>query len=136
MHIPRTIAALGGVMLSATALVVTPAAHASAASVCIDAGFNAYTTVRENGGINNVYEAYYCYNRGGSPVYRYADSSQIVGYMNSSWSWFLCRNDHGDFNGESGSHASRWLWTQADNGQWGFMSDAYIDSETDPVQEC
>jgi hypothetical protein len=57
--------------------------------------------------------------------------------MNSTTSWFLCRDDYGDLNGEfSSTHGRRWIYTEADNGQWGFMSDKNISSETDPLVEC
>ncbi|MCX4911160.1 hypothetical protein [Streptomyces sp. NBC_00878] len=83
---------------------------------------------------------YWCYNVRGAPVYDsretdgYPIPDRIVGYMNSTHSWFHCRRDDGPYVG--GPHPNRWLFTKADNGQWGYMKDTSISSETNPVRSC
>jgi hypothetical protein len=73
----------------------------------------------------------YCNNVSGATVYATPDTSSPVGKMYSNPSWFECRRDTGAYVG--GPHPNRWLWTQADNGKWGWMKDTDIYSETDPV---
>ncbi|MEU0164267.1 hypothetical protein [Streptomyces iakyrus] len=73
----------------------------------------------------------YCNNVSGATVYATPDTSRPVGKMYSNPSWFECRRDTGAYVG--GPHPNRWLWTQADNGKWGWMKDTDIYSETDPV---
>lgn len=76
---------------------------------------------------------YWCYNVAGAPVYKGVYTYEIVGYMNTTKSWFACRYDYGGWVG--GPHPYRWLLTKADNGAWGYMKDSDIYSETDPVTE-
>ncbi|MFJ1650669.1 hypothetical protein ACIOC2_04465 [Streptomyces sp. NPDC088337] len=54
--------------------------------------------------------------------------------MYSNPSWFVCKFDGGQNHG--GPHPTRWVWTQADNGAWGWMSDNNIASETNPQPTC
>ncbi|MET8082099.1 hypothetical protein [Streptomyces sp. NPDC005303] len=75
---------------------------------------------------------WWCNNVSGAPVY--ASSGAVVGYMYSNPSWFVCRSDNGGYVG--GPHPNRWEWTQADNGNWGWMKDTAIYSETDPLPVC
>ncbi|MGW2768526.1 hypothetical protein [Streptomyces sp. NPDC001275] len=49
-------------------------------------------------------------------------------------SWFVCKFDGGQNHG--GPHPTRWVYTQADNGVWGWMSDNDIASETNPLPSC
>ncbi|MET7355223.1 MULTISPECIES: hypothetical protein [Streptomyces] len=128
----RKTVAVGGTMLSAAALVILPTTHANAASNCWSA--QEYKRAPYFG---QIYPVFYCNNLAGEPIHEFPDRGNVVGYMNSTTSWFLCRDDYGDFNGEwNPSHASRWIYTLADNGQWGFMNDKNISSETDPLTEC
>ncbi|NXY95058.1 hypothetical protein HYE82_11775 [Streptomyces sp. BR123] len=77
---------------------------------------------------------WYCENVYGAPVYQSRYGGEIVGYMYTTTSWFECRTDYGDYVG--GPHPNRWLWTQADNGKWGYMRDIDVYSETDPLPTC
>ncbi|MEV0617915.1 hypothetical protein AB0I81_31645 [Nonomuraea sp. NPDC050404] len=74
---------------------------------------------------------WYCVNRRGAPVWSRGDNPVVVGYMNTTTSWFKCRKEGARNN--NGPHPNRWLWTQADNGAWGWMKDGDIYSETNPV---
>ncbi|MFJ4632995.1 MULTISPECIES: hypothetical protein [unclassified Streptomyces] len=127
MRTRKTLAALISVTALALGLGTTTAPSASAASGCWYSGSH-----------------WWCNNRAGAPVYGfkdlardYPDSSRIVGYMNSNPSWFNCRYDGGasdEYVG--GPHPYRWEWTEADNGQWGWMKDTAISSETNPLPAC
>ncbi|WP_329459756.1 hypothetical protein [Streptomyces sp. NBC_01497] len=75
--------------------------------------------------------SWYCHNVVGATVYAAPDTSRPVGTMNTNPSWFECRTDNGAYVG--GPHPYRWLWTEADNGEWGYMKDTDISSETDPL---
>ncbi|MFD7975346.1 hypothetical protein [Streptomyces sp. NPDC059071] len=77
---------------------------------------------------------WYCNNVYGAPVYQSKFGGDIVGYMFTTTSWFECKADNGDYIG--GPHPRRWVWTQADNGQWGYMRDIDIYSETNPLPNC
>ncbi|MEU0131939.1 hypothetical protein [Streptomyces sp. NPDC006289] len=84
---------------------------------------------------------WWCNNVSGAPVYgtmgastQYPDPSRIVGYMNSNPSWFICKMDNQNWVG--GPHPTRWEFTVADNGQYGWMKDTAISSETDPLPNC
>ncbi|MET7567000.1 hypothetical protein ABZT04_00620 [Streptomyces sp. NPDC005492] len=76
---------------------------------------------------------WWCNNVSGAPVYA-SGSTTVVGYMYSNPSWFVCRSDTGGYVG--GPHPYRWEWTEADNGNWGWMKDTAIYSETDPLPVC
>lgn len=90
-----------------------------------------------NGPVAYGYQSLYCQNSPGAPVfYGPSYNSPQVGTMNTTNSYFFCRTDQGDPNGESAPHPYRWEFTQADNGAWGFMPDRYISSETDPLEVC
>ncbi len=52
----------------------------------------------------------------------------------SNPSWFRCRRDDGPCIG--GPHPDRWVFTEADNGEWGCMKGTSIYSETDPLPTC
>ncbi|MFF1701830.1 hypothetical protein [Streptomyces sp. NPDC058252] len=75
----------------------------------------------------------YCNNVVGATVYATPDTSHPVGKMYSNPSWFECRTDYGAYVG--GPHPNRWEWTEADNGQWGYMKDTDIYSETNPLPD-
>jgi hypothetical protein len=74
---------------------------------------------------------WWCKNRYGAPVYSRGDNPTVVGYMYTTTSWFKCRKEGARSN--NGPHPYRWEWTQADNGQWGWMSDGDIYSETETL---
>jgi hypothetical protein len=57
-----------------------------------------------------------------------------VGDMWSTTSWFICRDDTGPYVG--GPNPYRWVYTQADNGAWGYMKDTAIYSDTDTLPIC
>ncbi|MDX2530929.1 hypothetical protein [Streptomyces europaeiscabiei] len=84
---------------------------------------------------------YWCENVSGAPVYGsignsrlYPNPNAVVGTMYSNPSWFYCKLDGQAHVG--GPHPTRWLRTVADNGQYGWMKDTAIYSETDPVRDC
>lgn len=114
---------------AAAVLMNASAAPAHAASTCWDAHFTWEGR-----------EAYYCYNVSPTPVYGDVSlNAAQVGTLLSDPSWFLCKYDGGGFNGEtSGPHPYRWLQTIADSpsGQWGWVPDKKIYSETNPVPNC
>ncbi|MCU7730851.1 hypothetical protein ODJ79_44660 [Actinoplanes sp. KI2] len=76
---------------------------------------------------------WWCNNISGAPVYA-SGTSNVIGYMYSNPSWFICRSDSGGYVG--GPHPYRWEWTEADNGAWGWMKDTAIYSETNPLPVC
>jgi hypothetical protein len=55
--------------------------------------------------------------------------------MYSNPSWFECRIEHVPTGG-GGPHSKPWIWTQADNGAWGWMKDSAIYSETNSLPTC
>ncbi|GAA4894619.1 hypothetical protein ACFPM3_07865 [Streptomyces coeruleoprunus] len=113
-------AALGALTLAAATLATSGSAAADAqASPCW----------RKPGSLY-----FYCYNVKGAPVYSASDFKTVVGRMYSNPSWFQCRYEYGPNHG--GPHPTRWLWTQADNGAWGHMSDNDIYSDTNSVPVC
>ncbi|MER6441935.1 hypothetical protein ABT275_37220 [Streptomyces sp. NPDC001185] len=138
MRIFRKTVAVGGTILSAAALVILPTTHANAASNCWPMSNSTGQEYMRAPYFQKVYPVFYCNNLAGEPIHEFPDRGNVVGYMNSTTSWFLCRDDYGDLNGEynNPSHAKRWIYTEADNGQWGFMNDKNISSETDPLTEC
>ncbi|MCF1592174.1 hypothetical protein [Streptomyces muensis] len=77
---------------------------------------------------------WWCNNRVGAPVLE-ANTGQVVGYMNSNPSWFVCRQE-GNPTGGGGPHPNRWVWTTADNGKKGWMRDSDISSETNSLPTC
>lgn len=84
---------------------------------------------------------YWCENVSGAAVYGsignsrlYPNPNAVVGTMHSNPSWFYCKLDGQAHVG--GPHPTRWLRTVADNGQYGWMKDTAIYSETDPVRDC
>lgn len=60
---------------------------------------------------------------------------QVVGHLYSNPSWFQCRIDNGPWNG-GGPHPHRWLYTESDDGGWGYVPDTAIYDETNPVLGC
>ncbi|HVV22801.1 MAG TPA: hypothetical protein VHF06_25420 [Pseudonocardiaceae bacterium] len=123
----KTTALGASVVVTAALLAAGPAASsAHAAGSCWDAGF-----------VKAGYEAYYCHNVGGIPVYN-SEFTAVVGYLNSTTSWFACRIDYGPANGEGSPHPNRWLWTLGDTSDeaWGYVSDKDIYDETNPVHAC
>jgi hypothetical protein len=58
-----------------------------------------------------------------------------VGHLYSNPSWFECRIDNGPWNG-GGPHPYRWLWTESDDGGWGWVADTDIYDETNDVLGC
>ncbi|MEV5445185.1 hypothetical protein AB0N23_21995 [Streptomyces sp. NPDC052644] len=117
----KTLAATLGVLTAAAAVLATSGSATAApqATPCWPKSGSYY---------------YWCNNIPGSPVYSTADYKTVVGYMYSNPSWFQCRYEYGPNHG--GPHPTRWLYTQADNGAWGFMNDNHIHSETNPVPVC
>ncbi|MGK5548152.1 hypothetical protein ACSNOH_25980 [Streptomyces sp. URMC 127] len=77
---------------------------------------------------------WWCNNRVGAPVYQAGSEQVVAGYMYSNPSWFVCRTEGGAHSG--GPHPTRHIWTQADNGAWGWMHDDQISSETNPLPTC
>jgi hypothetical protein len=130
MNIKRALVTIGAMVGIAASCVVLPAGTANAASSCWDAGFR-----KDNGG-GGTNEAYYCQNVAGTPVYlndtTYAN--RVVGYLYTGTNWFVCTIDYGDYVG--GPHPYRWVYTEADNGQWGWVKDTAIYSETNPIHYC
>ncbi|MFJ2959764.1 hypothetical protein [Streptomyces sp. NPDC087270] len=59
----------------------------------------------------------------------------VSGHLNSNPSWFECRIDNGPWNG-GGPHPNRWLYTESDDGGWGWVADTDISDETNPVLGC
>ncbi|MFE2264123.1 hypothetical protein [Streptomyces griseosporeus] len=118
MTLIRKALALGAATVTAgAALTLTTAGSAQAANPCWRDG-----------------SVYYCDNATGARVYAGANTNEVVGRMYSDPSWFVCKFDGGQNHG--GPHPNRWLYTQADNGRWGWMSDNDIASETNPVPSC
>ncbi|MEV5724908.1 MULTISPECIES: hypothetical protein [Streptomyces] len=114
----RKALALGAAAVTAgAALTLTSAANAQAAAPCWQDG-----------------SVWYCNNATGANVYAGANSNRVVGRMYSNPSFFVCKFDGGQNHG--GPHPTRWVHTQADNGQWGWMSDNDISSETNPLPSC
>ncbi|MGY1440050.1 hypothetical protein [Streptomyces reniochalinae] len=78
---------------------------------------------------------YWCHNRVGAFVYSHPNTgSKVVGYIDSNPSWFECNYDTGANHG--GPHPTRYLYTTADNGKEGYVSDNEIIDETDPLPAC
>lgn len=76
---------------------------------------------------------WWCNNIVGAPMFNTA--WQVVDYMYSNPSWFVCRAEGGRNN--NGPHPNRWVLTQGDAyGAWGWMRDGDIYSETDPLPTC
>lgn len=116
----RKALALGAAAVTAgagAALTLTTAGAAQAAAPCWRDG-----------------SVWYCSNATGANVYAGANSNRVVGRMYSNPSFFVCKFDGGQNHG--GPHPTRWVYTQADNGEWGWMSDNDISSETDPLPSC
>lgn len=61
--------------------------------------------------------------------------NQVVGHLYSNPSWFECRLENGPWNG-GGPHPYRWLYTESDDGGWGWVPDTAIYDETDHVLGC
>ncbi len=114
----RKALAMGAAAVTAgAAFTLTTAGSAQAASPCWQDG-----------------SVWYCNNATGAKVYKGANTHEVVGRMYSNPSWFVCKFDGGQNHG--GPHPTRWVWTQADNGNTGWMSDNDITSETDPLPSC
>jgi hypothetical protein len=111
-----TVAALTTIAPAAHAATQTTAKTAAAAEPCWYESQNGH---------------WWCHNRAGAPVWSRGDNPTVVGYMNSTRSWFICRKEGAKNN--NGPHPTRWEWTQADNLAWGWMKDSDISSETDPL---
>ncbi|MEV7007933.1 hypothetical protein [Streptosporangium sp. NPDC051022] len=93
---------------------------------------------------------WWCNNVSGAKVYgfredtarNYPDRNRTVGRMFSNPSWFQCRfdgspdNGNGDTYWVGGPHPYRWIWTMADNHEWGWMKDTDISSETQTLPPC
>jgi len=123
IHSLTTATLLGGLTIGA--------APAQASGGCWNAGFTV--------SYNYTYQAYKCHNGYGAPVWAATGNTEvpneIVGYMYSNPSWFACKTDNGQYNGNN-THPYRWLFTQADNGHWGWMKDTDIPDDTNPVPSC
>ncbi|MGQ4390243.1 hypothetical protein [Streptomyces sp. SAS_270] len=127
MRMKKSLAVLFSAAALAVGLATTAAAPASAASGCWYSGSH-----------------WWCNNTSGAAVYgykdqarNYPDSSRVVGRMYSNPSWFQCRYD-GSLPDEyvGGPHPYRWVWTEADNGAYGWMKDTAISSETNTLPAC
>ncbi len=106
-------------------IAVVPATTAQAAAGCWKSGTK-----------------WWCNNVGGAGVYRWegvdGTTRRLVGRMNTTTSWFEGRSDcqmYANGSGAGAPHPYRWIYTQADNGQWGWMSDKDIYNETNPLPE-
>jgi hypothetical protein len=76
---------------------------------------------------------YTCVNRVNSTIVNRSD--QRVDMLRSNPSWFVCRTE-ANFSG-GGLHPFRWAYTQGDDvGNWGWVRDIDIRSETDPMPPC
>ena len=104
---------------AASAAAVTPSTPAAAASGCWYSG-----------------NRWWCRNVYNAPVYalNWDGTYWEVGRMLSTTSWFDCREDGNPWVG--GPHPTRWEFTLADNGEWGWMKDTSIISETNPLPIC
>jgi hypothetical protein len=112
-----TTAVLSAALTAGTGL-LPPAA--SAATACVHDNSTGHT---------------WCHNVYAAPVFDgNTNGSRIIGYMYTTYSWFGCRTDDGSWIG--GPHPYRWIYTEADNGQWGMMRDTDIYDETDTVPYC
>jgi hypothetical protein len=109
-----TVAALTAIAPAAHAATQTTAKSTAAADICWYSGAH-----------------WWCHNRAGAPVWSRGDNPTVVGYMNTTTSWFNCRKEGARNN--NGPHPYRWEWTQADNGAWGWMKDSDISSDTNPL---
>ena len=125
----KKISALGAATLFSAGLAILPAGPASAAATCWNAGFK----VHDPGG--DVFEAYYCHN---VSTAAYGDPSYFdsVGSLESNPSWFACKTDSGAWNNEGSPHPYRWVWTEADDDEWGWVPDTDIIDETNPIPNC
>jgi len=115
-------------LLAAVALVTGPAGTASAKPSPGDAGIQSACWWSSN--------HWWCQNVYGADVYAliYDGTYWWVGDMWSTTSWFVCRDDEGPYVG--GPNPYRWVYTQADNGAWGYMKDTAIYSDTDTLPIC
>lgn len=128
MSSARVRAALGAALVGATTGVagLTGAGTAAAATPCWHSG-----------------DHWWCNNVSGAAVYgfredtarAYPDPAHIAGRMYSNPSWFVCRTENVPTGG-GGPHPNRWIWTEADNGAWGWMKDSAIYSETNSLPAC
>lgn len=136
--------AIGMVALAAAAT-FAPASQAVALSpadpappvdnehACWQAGFE--RTPPGTGG--EALPAFYCENLPGAEIYTDESWPEPADHLRTTTSWFLCKQDDGPPNGEEHPHPNRWLYTLGDdNGEWGFVSDIDIHSETDPIPNC
>ncbi|WP_433175587.1 hypothetical protein [Actinoallomurus sp. CA-150999] len=129
MHISRKITAIAATAVFCGTFAVAHAGTASAASSCWDAHF---TRTDPSG---HTREAYYCYNVPGTAVYTdWNPKYGVVGYLTTGTNWFLTRCDYGATVG--GPHPTRWEYTEADNGNWGWVRDIDIISETNSLPSC
>ncbi|MFB7326641.1 MULTISPECIES: hypothetical protein [unclassified Streptomyces] len=115
--IRKALAAGAATVTAGAALALGMAGNAQAASPCWKSG-----------------SAWYCNNASGAKVYKSTNTGSVVGRMYSNPSWFVCKFDGGQNHG--GPHPTRWVYTQADNGARGWMSDNDITSETNPLPSC
>ncbi|GAA2918256.1 hypothetical protein [Streptomyces mexicanus] len=115
--IRKALAVGAATVTTAAALALSAAGGAQAANPCWRSG-----------------SVWYCNNATGAKVYAGANTGSEIGRMYSNPSWFVCKFDGGQNHG--GPHPHRWVYTQADNGKWGWMSDNDISSETDPLPSC
>lgn len=112
---------------AAAALVALPTGSAQAASNCWPTGITAWG-----------HNAYTCNNVQGANVHELVDgATHVIDHLRTNPSWFACRADFTDRPNGSSVHPYRWLWTQGDdNGEWGWVSDGDVISETNTVEPC
>jgi hypothetical protein len=80
--------------------------------------------------------AFYCGNRGGAPLYAGTNTNTVIGYMDSTTSWFVCYNTGATHAGGN----NVWYYTQGDrssSGQsgrkgWGYMPAVNVWTDYDP----
>jgi hypothetical protein len=120
---------LGLVALATVALATGPTGAASAQPAPADPGVQAAPCWRAS-------NRWWCNNVYGADVYAlvYDGTHWWVGDMWTTTSWFDCRSDDGPWVG--GPNPWRWVFTQADNGEWGWMKDTAIYSDTDTLPVC
>ncbi|WP_329520955.1 hypothetical protein [Spirillospora sp. NBC_01491] len=73
---------------------------------------------------------WWCNNRPGAAVWA-GKGHTIVGKLNTGRNWFSYRCEGGRNN--NGPHPTRWAFTKADNGRWGWVKDGDILNETNSL---
>lgn len=74
----------------------------------------------------------FCDDRPGAGVLRSRRWFPHCRLHDTTHSWFICLTNLGKDDNGSDVHPARRLYTQSDNGAWGFTKDGDIISETNP----